>query len=37
MSARERQQIDAITTRLTDHPAESFGAALAAWSHQAPQ
>jgi hypothetical protein len=37
MSVADRQQIDAIITRLTTRPAESFGSALAAWAHQARQ
>lgn len=37
MSATERQQIEAIVTRLSTRPAQSFGEALAAWAHQAKQ
>lgn len=37
MSATERQQMDAIITRLTTRPGEAFGASLAAWAHQATQ
>lgn len=37
MSASERQQIEAIITRLSTRPAQSFGEALAAWAHQAKQ
>lgn len=35
MSALERQQVEAIVTRLSTNPAQSFGATLAAWAHQA--
>lgn len=37
MSTSERQEIEAILARLSDRPDQTFGSALAAWSHMAMQ